>query len=83
VVGADVGGIRFSVVDGVTGALVPPNDPDALAECLARLYRQPERLKEFGREGLRRANTHFTWPKVARGIAGFYDQVLASVREAA
>jgi D-inositol-3-phosphate glycosyltransferase len=80
VVGADVGGIRFSVVDGVTGALVPPNDPDALAGCLARLYRNPERLREFGRESMRRANAHFTWPKVTRGVAGFYEQVLAGGR---
>ena len=76
-VGADVGGIRFSVVDGLTGALVPPKDPDALASCLARLYRNPERLRELGRESMRRANAHFTWPKVTRSIASYYGEVLA------
>jgi D-inositol-3-phosphate glycosyltransferase len=80
VVGAGVGGIRFSVVDGLTGVLVPPKDPDALAASLARLYRQPERLKELGRESMRRANAHFTWPKVTRSIASFYDEVLAGER---
>jgi glycosyltransferase involved in cell wall biosynthesis len=35
VVGAAVGGIRTTVVDGETGYLVPPRDPDALADRLA------------------------------------------------
>ena len=77
VVGSNVGGIRYSVVDGVTGALVPPNDPDALAGTLAALYREPARLRECGREGLRRACAQFTWPKVTRSVAGFYDRVIA------
>jgi len=38
VVGSNVGGIRFTVRDGETGYLVPPNDPDALVERLAQLF---------------------------------------------
>ncbi|MBV8030257.1 MAG: glycosyltransferase family 1 protein [Betaproteobacteria bacterium] len=75
VVGSDVGGIRFSVVDGLTGALVAPNDPDALAARLAELCREPERLKELGRNGIRRVNGQFTWQKVTRAIASLYEQV--------
>ncbi|HEX7054063.1 MAG TPA: glycosyltransferase [Burkholderiales bacterium] len=76
VIGADVGGIRFSVVDGVTGALVPPNDPGALAAKAAELLADRERLRDMGRAGLHRVQTQFTWPKVARSIGAFYDQVL-------
>ena len=76
VIGADVGGIRFSVADGVTGALVPPNDPDAFAARAAELLRDPEALREMGRAGLRRVQAQFTWPKVARSIGAFYEQVL-------
>jgi glycosyltransferase involved in cell wall biosynthesis len=76
VIGSDVGGIKFSVVDGMTGCLVPPNDPDALAARIAALYRDPERLKEFGRNAQRRVNAHFTWPKVTRAIAGYYERVI-------
>jgi D-inositol-3-phosphate glycosyltransferase len=76
VIGADVGGIRFSVADGVTGALVPPNDPDAFAARAAQLLADREVLREMGRAGLHRVQTQFTWPKVARSIGAFYEQVL-------
>src|SRR5205085_8498045 len=65
VVGANVGGIKFSVVDGLTGALVPPNAPGALAERLAQLLRDQDRLKELGKNGIRRVHGQFTWQKVA------------------
>ena len=75
VIGSDVGGIKYSVVDGETGCLVPPNDPDALAQCIQGLYQQPDRLKEFGRNGIRRVNRCFTWGGVTGSIASFYKQV--------
>ncbi|HEY9427284.1 MAG TPA: glycosyltransferase family 1 protein, partial [Gemmatimonadaceae bacterium] len=41
VIGADVGGIRYTVCDGVTGYLVPPDDPESLAERLALVLTEP------------------------------------------
>lgn len=76
VIGADVGGIRFSIADGVTGALVPPNDPAAFADKAAGMLADRERLREMGRAGLHRVQAQFTWPKVARSIGAFYEQVL-------
>ena len=76
VIGADVGGIRFSVLDGITGFLVPPNDPEALAERAAELLRDPDRMKEMGRSGIARVQAQFTWPKVTRAVCAFYEQVL-------
>ena len=76
VIGADVGGIRFSVADGVTGALVPPHDPEAFAARAAELLADRARLREMGRAGLHRVQAQFTWPKVARAIGAFYEQVL-------
>jgi glycosyltransferase involved in cell wall biosynthesis len=76
VIGADVGGIRFSVMDGVTGFLVPPNDPEALAERAAALLRDPERMRDMGRNGIQRVQAQFTWPKVTRSICAFYEQVV-------
>jgi glycosyltransferase involved in cell wall biosynthesis len=76
VIGSNVGGIKFTVRDGETGFLVPPNDPELLADRLARLYSDHRLRARFGRAGLRRAKAHFTWTHVVRGISDVYDQVL-------
>jgi glycosyltransferase involved in cell wall biosynthesis len=76
VIGADVGGIRFSVEDGVTGFLVPPNDPEAFAASAAALFQNRDLMKEMGRNGIHRVQAQFTWPKVARAIASLYERVV-------
>ena len=76
VVGAAVGGIRTTVLDGETGYLVPPDDPDALAERLARLFRRPELIRLFGAQAYRRAHALYTWGRVAGAIADVYGEVV-------
>jgi D-inositol-3-phosphate glycosyltransferase len=77
VVGSNVGGIKFTVRDGETGYLVPPNDPDAVAERITHLYRHPKLLSLFGRQGINRVNDLFTWQKVTAQIAQLYEEVLS------
>ena len=77
VVGADVGGIKSTVVDGTTGFLVPARDPQALAAHLARLQRDPVLARAMGEAGLRRAYRHYTWRTVAQQVAAIYAAVLA------
>lgn len=76
VIGAAVGGIQHTVADGETGYLVPPKDPDTLADRLALLHGNPVLRARLGEAGRRRANTHFTWRQVARGLAAVYERVL-------
>jgi glycosyltransferase involved in cell wall biosynthesis len=78
VIGSNVGGIKFSVADGETGYLVPPNDPAALAERIAGLYRDPTLLRLLGRQAIARVNELFTWERVVAGIATLYEDVLAT-----
>jgi glycosyltransferase involved in cell wall biosynthesis len=75
VAGADVGGIRYSVADGLTGHLVPPKDPDRLAACLARMCADGDHRKELGRNAIDRVHEQFTWSKVARSIGALYEEV--------
>ena len=77
VVGSAVGGIRSTVLDQKTGFLVPPHDPEALAQRLAQLQRDPALAEKMGWTGLRRAQRHFTWSRVATQLAGIYRTVLA------
>lgn len=80
VIGAEVGGIKSTVVDGVTGFLVPSRDPRALAARLAVLQADPALARRMGEEGLRRAYRHYTWRAVARQAAAIYAAVLEETR---
>jgi len=59
VVASAVAAIPAAVRDGVTGTLVPPRDPDALAGALAALIDSPARRAELGRAARRTAETEF------------------------
>lgn len=79
VIGAAVGGIKNTVVDGQTGFLVPPNDPQALAQKLAWLQKHPKTARRFGWAGMRRAYQRYTWRSVAERIADVYEAVLVDM----
>jgi glycosyltransferase involved in cell wall biosynthesis len=49
------------VQDGVNGLIIPPNDPDALAAAIQRLFRDRELCSKMGAAGRERAVKHFTW----------------------
>jgi glycosyltransferase involved in cell wall biosynthesis len=53
VVATDVAGMREVVQHDVTGALVPPRDPDALAAAVTRLLKDPARAAAMGAAGRR------------------------------
>lgn len=65
VVGTRTGGIPEAVQDGASGLLVPPGDPEALAEALLRLLADPDYARLLGEKGRQRAVAEFTWPRVA------------------
>jgi len=75
VIGASVGGIKYTVRHGETGYLVPPNDPQALAARLAECFRHPTILKRLGVQARRRAESLFTWKRVAHLVADLYEHV--------
>ncbi|MDH0868156.1 glycosyltransferase family 1 protein [Mitsuaria sp. GD03876] len=77
VIGAEVGGIQHTVVDGLTGYLVPPEDPQTLALRLDDLRSHPEIGRLMGRAGLLRVQREFTWDSVAFRLAGVYARVAA------
>jgi D-inositol-3-phosphate glycosyltransferase len=75
VIGSKVGGIKYTVCDGETGYLIPPNDPAALADRLAHLLKNPGELRLFGQNSVRRANNLFTWKKVSAELSSVYEEV--------
>jgi glycosyltransferase involved in cell wall biosynthesis len=81
VIGADVGGVRYSVADGVTGFLVPARDPAALAARLDQLRRDPTLARRMGEAGLARAHAQFTWQGVGAALAQIYARAARLVPE--
>lgn len=55
-----VGGVPEVVLDGVTGVLVPPRDPEAMAEALLRLIDDPALCRKMGRAAEMHVREHFT-----------------------
>jgi len=83
VVGSAVGGIQSTVVDGETGFLVPPKDPEALADRLGDVLGDAALRREMGRNAIRRVNSRYTWRSVARMVASLYEDALADHSAAA
>jgi glycosyltransferase involved in cell wall biosynthesis len=75
VVGSDVGGLRDTVVPGVTGELVPPRRPDVLARVLRDLLADPDRRAAYGRAGRARAVTRYPWRQVVAETEHAYASV--------
>lgn len=80
VIGSAVGGILHTVVDGVTGYLVPPKNALALAEHLDWLRDHPQQAAAMGRAGLARVRRMFTWDLAAARLEAVYRRLLAERR---
>ncbi len=72
VVASVVGGVPHLVADGVTGRLVPPGDPAALAEALAALLNRPEAAAALGANGREVARQRFAPARVAEQYLALY-----------
>ena len=68
VIASDAGGLKEVVEDRRTGILVNPNNEEALANAIIELAENPEMRKEYGEEGLMRAETNFTVKKYVDGL---------------
>jgi D-inositol-3-phosphate glycosyltransferase len=82
VIGADVGGIKYSVANGKSGWLVPAKNPQALAEKISMLFGDPKMMRRMKDNAIKRVNTLFTWAKVAAGVSRLYEQVVEVTADA-
>lgn len=80
VIGSAVGGITSTIVDGETGFLVPPREPQALAMRLYQLLLHPEVRARMGEAARARVESEYTWPVVALRTSALYESLLAQYR---
>jgi glycosyltransferase involved in cell wall biosynthesis len=77
VVATAVDGTPEIVRDGQTGLLVPPGDPSALADALARVLDDAALARRMGEEALRVGREHYTWEANARRMTEIYEALAA------
>jgi phosphatidylinositol alpha-mannosyltransferase len=81
VIASKIAGYSDVVTDGVDGVLVPPADPQRLAEELQRMYLQPARREAMGRAA-RSSAARYAWPRVAEQVEQVYEQARAAPQPA-
>lgn len=81
VIGTAVGGISDTVVDGLTGDLVPAHDPHALGSAIRRLVNDKPRRFAYATAALDRARQCYSWKRAASQISAVYAAV-AGLRRA-
>jgi glycosyltransferase involved in cell wall biosynthesis len=58
-----------------TGVLVPPGEPDALAEAVVGLLDDEPRRERFGAAARRIALERYSWDPIARRLAAIYEEL--------
>lgn len=76
VVATRVGGVPELVEDGVSGRLVAPSDPEALAAAIRDCLADAERLRGMGERGYERVRGEFSFEGQARQLREIYDSLL-------
>jgi glycosyltransferase involved in cell wall biosynthesis len=77
VVATDVGGVRDVVVDGVSGLVVPPASPNAVAAALKRLLWDASSGVEMGAAGRAWVAERFAWPRLVEDTRTLYAALLS------
>lgn len=70
-----IAGYSDVVTDGVDGLLVPPGDPQRLAEELQRAHHEPERLAAMG-AAARESAQRYAWPHIADRVGKVYERAI-------
>jgi glycosyltransferase involved in cell wall biosynthesis len=76
VVTTDVGGNREAVAEGVTGLLVPPADPEALALALESLWNDGEKRAAMGQAGRLRVEEYFSARDMVAKTERIYESIM-------
>jgi glycosyltransferase involved in cell wall biosynthesis len=83
VITTGISGIPELVEDGVTGLLVPPSDPAALARAIERLRAEPDLLRSLSRAGRRRVEESYDIRRNAAELGRRIETIVAAAPVAA
>jgi glycosyltransferase involved in cell wall biosynthesis len=78
VIGTDLEGHPELILEGETGLLVPPRNPDALAQAILRMLENPTRAKAMARAGRKRVEAHFSLARKIQRTEALYERLWAA-----
>ncbi len=73
-------GVLYANIDGETGLVVEPGDPQALAGAISRICSDPELYERLAAGGLKRASEVFTVDNMLNSTLEVYQRVLETPR---
>jgi glycosyltransferase involved in cell wall biosynthesis len=76
----DAGGNGEAVQDGVTGIVVPPNDPVKMAEALFYLACNPSIREKFALAAIKRINSEFSIDACVNNYDSLYREIILNNR---
>lgn len=74
---SDAGGLAEVVQNGVTGLVVPRENPGALADAITAALARPDMARARAAAALREVRDFYTWPRIACATLEVYERVLA------
>ena len=77
VIGTNVGGVPEVVNNGITGILVEPEKPAALAGAIIALLKDKEKMRIMGEEGRRIVEKKYNVDVMATNLFNFYNSLMA------
>ena len=81
VVVTNVGAIPEIVDDGVTGFIVPPKNPEALAEAIVKLLKNEKLRREMGENAYKKLKTDLSWDTIAEKTIEVYRRAIEDAKK--
>jgi glycosyltransferase involved in cell wall biosynthesis len=80
VIASDCGAASEVIIDGKTGFLIPPKDPEAIARKVVELYRNPTLGIRLGENGRQLVQAKYSLERMVDGIEELYGRLLREKR---
>lgn len=82
VVASNVGGLKWTIEDGITGFHAEPKNAIKFARCIVKILSDPELEERLGKNGVIRVKQNFNWSIVAEKILEVYKELIENNTEA-
>ena len=81
VVGSNVGGLKYTIVSGMTGFLCPPKDVNAFCNSIDKILSSTELRDRLGKNGCERIERMFKWQSVCFKLTEQYKKCVRALQD--